>query len=43
VAAIEPTRAEAEDMRIRSAPMAELVICVERSGLTQWKTAGRFV
>jgi predicted XRE-type DNA-binding protein len=40
--AIEPTHAEAENMRVRSALMAELVAYIERTGLPQTEIAGRF-
>lgn len=40
--AIEPTPAEAENMRVRSALMAELAAYVEGSGLPQTEIARRF-
>jgi predicted XRE-type DNA-binding protein len=40
--AIEATPAEAENMRIRSALMAELAAYIDRSGLTQGEIARRF-
>ena len=40
--AIEATPAEAENMRVRSALMAELVAYIERTGLPQTEIAGRF-
>ena len=40
--AIEPTQAEAENMRVRSALMAELAAYIERTGLSQTEIARRF-